>query len=264
VGLDNEDAPTLGGIYRAPLVSGPTLQTLVSIGDQVPGEPTGMVFNRIGEGLSYDGQYIGFWASWGSAVRQVTLYCPVEGQLIAYCNTLYPNGRLTEIPVNQGFFVHDLKTQATYPVVKTGSEYLDFLYWVFSGRAPDVGGGEAEGDGEDFHPPRWRSAAFIASYGEKKAAQVAFKGRKQSIPPIDGIYLTEVPASGTPVIGTVVQTGSRAQGIDPMAPYGAKVTTVGIEREGLRAGWLALAVGMLDPVTSESWAGVYVTRTGNK
>lgn len=266
VGLDDEDAPSLGGIYRAPLVRTPTLQTLVSIGDPVPGEPPGSVFKRIGEGLSYDGQYIGFWASWGSAVRQITLFCPADGNLAAYCATQYPNGFVTEVPVNQGFFVHDLKTGRTSPVAKTGAGYVDFLYWVFSGRAPGTGGhgGEEEGDSEDFHPPRWRSAAFISAYGSKKGAQVAFKGRKQVAPPIDGIYLTQAAVSGSPLTRTLVQTGSRAQAVDPMAPYDATVISVGIEREGLRADWLAVAVGMLDPATKESWAGVYVTRTGNR
>ncbi len=37
-GFDNEEAPTLGGIYLAPLQSEPPLTTLVSIGEQVPGE----------------------------------------------------------------------------------------------------------------------------------------------------------------------------------------------------------------------------------
>jgi hypothetical protein len=50
--------------------------------------------------------------------------------------------------------------------------------------------------------------------------------------------------------------------IDPQAP--GKVITVGIERDGLRDGWLAVAVGMLDPVSSEGWAGVYLTRTDGK
>jgi hypothetical protein len=29
----------------------------------------------------------------------------------------------------------------------------------------------------------------------------------------------------------------------------------------LRNGWLAITASMLDPITSESWAGVYTTRT---
>lgn len=50
--------------------------------------------------------------------------------------------------------------------------------------------------------------------------------------------------------------------LDPMAPAGALVTSLGIERDGLRRTWLAITASMLHPVTSESWAVVYVTRTG--
>lgn len=263
LGLDNEDAPTLGGIYRAPFATRPTLQTLASIGGQVPGEAAGKTFTRLGEALSYDGQFISFWGSWGTEFRQVTLYCPVDGQqaVIAYCNAQYPNGNPVNVPVYQGFFVHDLKTGQTSPVAKTGPEspYLDFLYWVFSGRPPGVG----EGDTEDFEAPRWRSSAFAATYSSKlKAAEVAFKARKQLVGgfiPVDGIYLM---SPSTSVISTVVETGSLGNSIDPLAP--GKVITVGIERDGLRDGWLALAVGMLDPISSEGWAGVYLTRTDGK
>ena len=39
-----------------------------------------------------------------------------------------------------------------------------------------------------------------------------------------------------------------------------RVTSVGIERDGLRNGWLAVAASMGDE--ENSWAGVYLTRTG--
>ena len=42
------------------------------------------------------------------------------------------------------------------------------------------------------------------------------------------------------------------------------MTSVGLERDGLRNGWLSIAASMLDPVTGESWAGVYLTRTDRK
>jgi hypothetical protein len=287
VGLDNEGAPTLGGIYRAPLTAAPqstggsftipgllggmsftipgfmggppTLQTLVSIGDRVPGEAPGVTFTGIGEGLSFDGQFVSFWGTWGAAVRPVTLTCPVDGQkeVIAYCNSQYPNGNPVNIPVNQGFFVHDLSTGQTYPVAKTGEQYLDFTYWVFSGRPPGVG----SSDSEDFEPPRWRSSAFSAVYraSTRNAPEVAFKARKPGLVPVDGIYLK---SPSTSVISPVVETGSLGSLIDPLAP--GNVISVGIERDALRNGWLALAVGMLDPVSSASWAGVYLTRTDGK
>jgi hypothetical protein len=257
LGLDNEEAPTLGGIYRAPLATNPPLQTLVSIGGQVPGEQSGVTFNRLGEGLSYDGRFVAFWGAWGSETRSVILKCPEDGQkdVIEFCNLNYPNGHAVAIPVNQGFFVHDAQTRKTYPAVKTGGEYLDFQYWVFSGRPPGVG--HSDSDSEDFEEPRWRSAAFAATHGQGGKAQVAFKGRKQTTPIVDGIYLTQVPSSPS-IIRTVVEAGMDGAMLDPMAA-GVPLIAVGIERDGLRNGWLAIAASMANDETG--WAGVYVTRT---
>jgi hypothetical protein len=259
LGLDNEDNPTMGGIYRAPLATKPRLRTLVSIGDRVPGEHAGTNFTRLGEALSYDGHSVAFWGAWGTAMRSVTRPCASDGQadVIAFCKATYPNGFTVNVPVNQGFFVHDIKEGRTYPVIKTGGEYNDFLYWTFSGRPPGVG----DSDSEDFEDPRWRSAAFAAVYTKAGKAQVAFKARRMT--GIDGIYLTATPSSPA-IYRTVVETTSGATLIDPTAPAGTFVTTVGLERDSLRNGWLAVVASMLNPVTSESWAGVYLTRTERK
>jgi hypothetical protein len=81
---------------------------------------------------------------------------------------------------------------------------------------------------------------------------VAFKGRKQTM--IDGIYLTQVPSS-PPVIRTVAETGMDGAMLDPMAA-GVPVIAVGIERDGLRNGRLAIAARCeRRPVMA------YVTRT---
>ena len=258
LGLDNEESPTLGGIYRAPWESTPPLETLVKLGRQVPGEAPGTQFSRLGEALSYDGRFVAFWGSWGSETRDVTLYCPEDGQaaVIAFCKEKYPLGYVVTIPVHQGFFVHDAELHKTRAVVKTGSEYSDFLYWVFSGRPPGVGDDESE----DFEDPRWRASAFTAVYRQGDKAQVAFKGRKPTVPTTDGIYLTVVPASPQ-VIRTVVDTNTPGTLIDPESPAGTKVISVGVERDALRKGWLAITASMLNATTSESWAGVYVTRT---
>lgn len=261
LGLDNEDSPTLGGIYLAPLEPTPALKTLVSIGGQVPGESYGVTFTRLGEALSFDGRFVAFWGAWGATVRSVTLTCPTDGQaaVIAFCNLQYPNGLNVNVPANQGFFVHDVKTGKTHAAAKTGGEYVDFLYWTFSGRPPGVG----DSDSEDFEDPRWRSAAFAASYTSRGKAMLAFKARKPTSPVTDGLYLTVAPASPA-IYRTIVETASGATLIDPAAPAGAKVTTVGLERDSLRNGWLTIVASMLDPVTSESWAGVYLTRTDKK
>ena len=79
VGLDNEDAPTAGGLYVAPLADKPVLTPLVQIGqpvvtdsagNPVTGDPT---FTALGEGLAFDGRYIAFWGAWGTETRPITL-----------------------------------------------------------------------------------------------------------------------------------------------------------------------------------------------
>lgn len=75
-GFDNEDAPTLGGIYRVRLASNQTLKTLVGIGDQVPNEATGTAFTKFGEALSFDGRYVAFWAAWGTELTTLRWYVP--------------------------------------------------------------------------------------------------------------------------------------------------------------------------------------------
>lgn len=204
-GFDNEDAPTLGGIYSAVLdgTPKPPLTSLVQIGSPVPGESNGETFDRIGEGLSFDGRFVGFWGAWlsDSAYSEIVLQCPTDGNrsVIAYCQGLYGdgvdggtagNGFLVRVPVHQGIFVHDTETHITYAIAKTSpSSFTDFVYWNFSGKVPppkggsdDQGGtggagetqvianaggdsgGDAGGD-TDGEPARWRSAAFVAVSG---------------------------------------------------------------------------------------------------
>lgn len=66
-GLDNEEAPTAGGIYLA-RVGQPGITTLVGIGETVPGvtTPSGTTLNRIGEALSFDGRRVAFWGGVGN------------------------------------------------------------------------------------------------------------------------------------------------------------------------------------------------------
>ncbi|MDR5729822.1 MAG: hypothetical protein RB191_20610, partial [Terriglobia bacterium] len=176
VGLDNEDTPTMGGIYSAPIVPSTTLDTIVTIGSQVPGEADGITFNRFGEGLSFDGRYVSFWGAWGTETRTRFLMCATDGNkdMLASCNAMYPiekfpNGYPAEIRVHQGIFVYDMVEKKLIPITKTDSgEFSDFVYWVFSGRPPNVGGSESGGEGDDVvpEPPRWRSSAFIAVAGQ--------------------------------------------------------------------------------------------------
>jgi hypothetical protein len=190
------------------------------------------------------------------------LLCPTDGNadLIAYCLAQHPEGYRVDVPVNQGFFVHDLRTGRTLRAARTGMQHEDFLYWTFSGRPPSTGGGGDGDEGDDAEPPRWRSAAFAAVQAGARGAEVVFKARAYGEPAVDGLYWAAVGVRQT-VETALLRTGDAATSVDPMAPAGASITTLGIERDGLRNGWLAINAGMLDALTGESWAGVYVART---
>lgn len=268
-GWDVEEAPTMGGIYRAPMAPSPALQTLIGIGQQVPGEPEGSTFRNFGEGLSMsaDGRYVAAWGTWGSETTSKTLYCPVDGNvdLLAYCNATYPDGLVVNVPVKQGIFVADAQTQQVFAIAKAGQDGItDFLFWGFSGAPPGVGGSEDD----DREPPRWRSAAFAALaskagalYGNPAAPspyQVAFKATRNGVA---GIYLRKGQIAA-PLDVVVEALLSQGQSIDPQAPVGSIATAVGIERDGFRHENLAITVSMLYETveTSIGWAGLYLAK----
>ena len=89
-----------------------------------------------------------------------------------------------------------------------------------------------------------------------------FKATKGSIdnlgflqPSSDGIYLQL--GDGTPRT-TIAETGMDGSVLDPEAA-GLPITSLGIERDGFRNGWLTLTASMAND--EDSWAGVYITRT---
>jgi hypothetical protein len=268
-GFDNEDNPTKGGIYSAPLTGPkPALTALVKIGGAVPGE-SGAVFNKLGEGLSFDGRYVAFWGAWGTTTKALTLQCPTDGNkdLLAFCLSQYPHGFQTTVPVHQGIFVHNTVSGITYVVAKTPTDFGDFVYWNFSGLVP--GTGESDEAGE---PARWRSASFAAVSGLVSGSRrdtnfyTAFKARKGTVTngayvsPVDGIYLRKGP--GTLPIVTVVKTGMDGAlidpaAIDPLTQGHLPVTEMGIERDGFRGKWLTLTVSM--GTEEAGWGGIYLT-----
>jgi hypothetical protein len=273
-GFDNEDDPTLGGIYLAPLdgTTQPPLETLVAIGDKVPGENSKARFNRLGEGVSFDGRFVAFWGAWGTDTKTLNLVCPAEGNAdrIAFCNQLCdedPANCIRTVPVHQGIFVQDLQTRQTRAVAKTPGDFDDFVYWNFSGLVP--GTGESDEDGE---PARWRSASFVAVSGlvdgrlTDATFHAAFKARTGAVAdgayvdPVDGIYLRQGP--GQSRILTVAETGMDGTILDPEAfdaETGAvlPVTEMGIERDGFRGSTLVINASMGSEETG--WAGVYLT-----
>jgi hypothetical protein len=295
-GFDDEDAPTLGGIYLAPLQSQPPLTPLVRIGERVPGETSRDTFNGLGEGGAFDGRNIGFWGAWGNETRTVRLYCPAEGNKdrIDYCNQALvcedtgetlgddnsicddesdPNFGIScyqdkDVPVHQGIFVHDTETRSTRIVAETGAQFDEFLFWNYSGKTPCVGAGHSVEDAEDEgEPARWRSSAFVAvSNGPGATYQAAFKARKGElvdgvyVDPVDGIYLRSGPGQGQAVV-TVLDTTMEGQALDPEAPAGSTVTELGLERESLRGKWLAVnaSMGIEGGTEEEGMAGIYLT-----
>ncbi|MCB0031934.1 MAG: hypothetical protein KDE28_28685, partial [Anaerolineales bacterium] len=193
-GLDNEEAPTAGGIYRSTVPPDRILEPLATIGGAVPNAPL-KKFTVIGEGLSYDGDNLGYWGGFTGPMRSVTLHCPTDGNkdVIAECQRQCPdvddigNFCVREVPVNQGIFVRKPSgEQFMVARAGVGQEFQDFLFWVFSGRPPTE-----EGDG-DAELPRWRSSAFVA-VSPRGAGNVAtaFKASKESGE--SGIYLKKTP-----------------------------------------------------------------------
>jgi hypothetical protein len=255
VGFDNEEDPTCGGVYRAPLAQPPEqLTTLVGLETRVPGQGS-QTFTQLGEGLSYDGRLIGFWGAWGAETKTLRLYCPTEGNRDRrdYCNNVFkdpdtgetggdPNSicddtsdpmypicyQEKEVPVNQGIFVYD--TAAPSPALRLrllartglGGRFDDFVYWNYSGAPP--GAGESEGEAE---PPRFRSSAFLAVSTADAATVIraAFLARTGDIDPVtnvyvdpvDGIYLRAGPGQGPSV--TLIETGMDGTLLDPEAVW---------------------------------------------
>lgn len=69
----------------------------------------------------------------------------------------------------------------------------------------------------------------------------------------------ELPLRTVAEVGTTPGTD-----LDPLAPAGSLVSSVGVEREGFRNGRLAITATMLyvdpiDPTITESWGGIYMS-----
>jgi len=273
-GYDNEAAPTAGGIYRARLGNKPIkLETIVKIGDPVPGE-TAQTFKAFGEAvsLSSNGRHVLFWGTWGSETYDVEVICPSEGNEASvkykYCLSVTPTGTAKPVPVHQGFFVRDMQLGKTVVVAKTGGDFKDFVYWNFSGRVPGMGGG-GEGGDDIEEPARWRTATFGAVSAHGVPSVSAFKVRTAD--GVDGIYVRQVRPSKRGELVPLLTVGMSAATVDPKAPKDALITALGIERDGFRGQWLAVSVSMLvggDVATAAAggeaedtgWAGVYVAR----
>jgi hypothetical protein len=265
VGLDNEDNPHFGGIYLSQLKPEQPLRTLVGIGETLMGQKGEEEITRIGEALSFDGRYLAFWGAWGNEMKTIRLNCPIDGsaEIIAYCNGGDPNSiydqrnrvwyQLKQVPVNQGIIVLDLNANRSFVVANSTTDFTDFLFWVYSGKAPGTGGGD-----EEAEPPRWRQSAFMSVYGGVvafKARTAELNTRQEYINITDGIYLSNLTnGSG---LQAILETGMDGALVDPMLQGNEMmVSGLGIEREGLRGQHLAITVAMAN--AEESWGGIYM------
>lgn len=259
-GLDNEAAPTAGGIFMAPLTANPTLTTVAGFNTVVPKNGTSTL-KAIGEGLSFDGRYVGFWGGWGTDTFQKTVTCPVDGNadVRAFClsqdnSGVIGDGTYTfDVLKNQGIFLADTALNKLYLVAQTGNIYNDFLFWNFSGKPPGTGGAE---DGDEAEAARWRSSAFVAIDGD----DAVFKALQRNPDGSDGetglFGMLEVSDLSTEAdLFTVLTTGMDGGAVDGLAT-GMDITSLGIERDGFRNGRLAIAASMAN--ADESWSGIYV------
>lgn len=263
-GLDVEEAPTAGGIFMAPLTANPTLTTVAGFNTVVPKNGTNTL-SAFGEGLSFDGRYVGFWGGWGTETFERQVQCATDGNavVIAACMAQDNNGVVGDgiytfdVLKNQGIFLADTDLNKLYLVAQTGDLYDDFLFWNFSGNAGQGGGEESE----DEEGARWRSSAFMAIDGNDvvfKAAQGYVDGLYGKTGGTSGLFgALDVSDSFTdPDLFTIITTGMDGGSLDPMAA-GIPIVSLGIERDGFRNGKLVINASMANE--EEGWAGIYVT-----
>lgn len=264
-GLDYETAPKAGGIFMANLdANNLNLTTVAGFNTAVPKNGTNTL-SAFGEGLSFDGRYVGFWGGWGTETfaRQVSCAADGNADVIAACNAqdIYDgeqDGIYTfDVLKNQGIFLADTLLNKLFLVAQTGSLYDDFLFWNFSGNAGQGGGEESE----DEEGARWRSSAFMAIDGNDvvfKAAQDYVDGEFGKTGGTSGLFgaLDVSDAFSDVDLFTIIKTGMDGGLLDPMAA-GIDIVSLGIERDGFRNGRLVINASMAEGELG--WAGIYVT-----
>lgn len=267
LGVDNESSPSYGGLYSAEVKASATLNPLVIIGQTVVPDPSGVplagnpTFSQLGEGLSYDGRYIAFWGAWDTAttggMRDITLNCPGDGKLATYCASQFQNGQTTmPEPVNQGIFVYDTNSAKLWMTARAGSgeQFQDLLFWTYSGAPPVTGGGSST----DAEPPRWRASAFAAVNGYGVLFKGVLNPSGSGTTAAAGIYGNSLSGGAFGSVFKVLEMGDAMAAVDPAAPANSTISSLGMERESLRAGWLTMTISSLDP-SAVGWAGIYAT-----
>ena len=249
-GLDNEDAPTAGGIFLADLVENSALKTMAGFRTEVPGN-SGTTLSSFGEALSFDGRYVGFWAGWGSETIQKTFECGSDGNrsLLNDCRSQDDNGTPNDgiysfdVIVHQGIFLADTVEEELYLVAQTGDVFEDFLFWHFSGKPSDAG------EGDEGESARWRNSSYLAVDGD----DIVFKA--QETDGTIGLYGALDVTSLDYDIFTLLSVGMDGGLLDAMAT-GLPISELSLERDGFRNGQLAISASMDDGENSR--AGIYI------
>ncbi len=257
-GFDNEENPSLGGIYLAELGrETPELEALVSIGDPVLGETARRPGSAGWARVSLRRAVRGLLGRLGPGEPHDPTPLPDGGQQGPHCvlpHAVSGAGGLTDQASRQARHLPARYLDRRDARSRQGAEgnFEDFVFWNFSGRVPGIGGGD-EGGEDDGEPARWRSSAFIAVSGTATAFKAVTGNRV-------GVYLSSQP-------GRQARHRDRQPHRRPARGSGGTrrprlVTEVGLEREGLRGDWLTVSAKMaVEGGTEEDgMAGVYITQ----
>jgi len=270
LGLDNETDPMCGGIYEAEMTGedNPVLMTLVDLETAVPDE-SDEIFSQIGEVLSYDGNAVTFWGAWGNETREIKLCCPSSGNkdrrffcLYNDTNTIGSEGALDDcdsgkyqekmVPINQGFFVYNKDGGTINTIAKIVSDDMnDMLFWTYSGKPPNAGPSEGDGDSDAAEPPRWRSSTTAALSRFDRVVYKQMKGGEVGIWYWNG-YVSEV----------IVKTGDACTDLDDDGV--GLIESLAMERDGFRGPMLAIAAACAEELTDDvdsddgDWGGIYL------
>jgi hypothetical protein len=90
----------------------------------------------------------------------------------------------------------------------------------------------------------------------------AFKARQGQLDPVENSYINPVDGifvGNSAQVVSLLDTTQNGSLLDPAAPEGSLISALAIERESFRGTWLAVTATMLEPVSSESLAGIYLT-----
>lgn len=209
VGSDNEELPTVGGIYvadiTAPDIPG-SVRPLVELGDTIPNSG-GAAFARFNETLSFDGKTVAFFGS----------------------DVVAPQLNPTAL---QGIYTVDVQTGLVKKIVDTNTNVPDlsepFPSFLFESSPM---GGEQEGV--------LKFPAFLAIEGEN----VAFLAHAPN--DVVGIYLSQQGKIGPQTLRTVLDTTNDGGLLDP-ALAGVPVSELSVERDALRGNRLVFTATIGD------------------